>query len=437
METRANFVLIGAFTLAVIGAAFLFVYWLAGAGQVSQRTLYRVVFTGSVSGLSRGGTVLFNGLHVGEVKSMDFVPNDPGRVAAIIQVEGRIPVKQDTKVRLELQGLTGAAAVALTGGAKDAPDVVGKNGEPPTLFAEPSQIQNLLENVQNISAKADAVLAKADRLLSDNGPAISDTLKNIDTFSKALGDSSSGMSGAMTGIADLGRKIGPLAQRLETLTADADKLLTAIDADKVKKSVNDINAFTGALGDKNGPLQSAFTDVATLAKRLNETSKGLDSAIADIDGLVKAVDPKKIANFAEGVDALGTTLRENKGNIDRAVKNASELTAKLNESADKVDGVLASAQSFLGSPDVKGPLGEVGDAAKSIRLLADQLNAKVKEISYGLARFTGPGLREYEGLAIDGRRTLNDIDRVVKSFERDPSQLIWGAKAKPDTPVKK
>src|SRR5271170_7143472 len=117
METRANFVLIGAFTLAVIASGFLFVLWLVAAGQVSHSRTYEVLFTGSVSGLSRGGSVVFNGLRVGEVLSIDFVPNDPGRVAAIINVDGRITIKKDTQARLELQGLTGGSAIALTGGA--------------------------------------------------------------------------------------------------------------------------------------------------------------------------------------------------------------------------------------------------------------------------------------------------------------------------------
>jgi len=188
---------------------------------------YRVVFQGSVSGLARGGVVLFNGLRVGEVKTVDFLANDPGRVAAEIEVDSRIPVRTDTVARLEMQGLTGASAVALTGGARDAKPL---SGDPPTLTAEPSQIQNLLVNVQNISAKADSVLSRADKLMAENGPAISDTMKNIDTFSKALGDASSGLSGMISGIGEIGRKIGPLAGRLEKLTGDADTLLSAVDA---------------------------------------------------------------------------------------------------------------------------------------------------------------------------------------------------------------
>ena len=87
METRANFVAIGAFTLAVVAGAFLFVLWMAGYGGSDNLARYRVVFQGSVSGLARGGTVLFNGLRVGEVKSVDFLRNDPGRVAAEIEVD--------------------------------------------------------------------------------------------------------------------------------------------------------------------------------------------------------------------------------------------------------------------------------------------------------------------------------------------------------------
>ena len=126
METRANFVVIGAFTLAVIAGAFLFVLWMAGYGGASNLARYRIVFQGSVSGLARGGVVLFNGLRVGEVKSVDFLRNDPSRVAAEVEIDNGIPVRADTLVRLEMQGLTGASAIALTGGAPDAKPVVGQ-----------------------------------------------------------------------------------------------------------------------------------------------------------------------------------------------------------------------------------------------------------------------------------------------------------------------
>ncbi|MFL5222193.1 MAG: MlaD family protein, partial [Microvirga sp.] len=64
METRANYALIGAFTLAVIVAAFGFVYWFSGGDKAQRRQPVRIVFSGAVSGLSKGSFVTFNGLRV-------------------------------------------------------------------------------------------------------------------------------------------------------------------------------------------------------------------------------------------------------------------------------------------------------------------------------------------------------------------------------------
>jgi phospholipid/cholesterol/gamma-HCH transport system substrate-binding protein len=516
METKANYVLIGAFTLAVIAGGFLFVLWFSGASKNTEHKTFKIVFSGSVSGLTRGSTVLFNGLNVGAVTSIDFLENDPGKVAALIDISGRTPVKTDTKARLESQGLTGVAAIALTGGEESAPPLApGPGGGPPVINADRSDFQNLLENVQRLSAKADGVLEKADKLLGDNSPAITETLKNIDTFSKALADNSSGVNAALSGVADLGQKIGPLANKLEGLSEDVDKLVKAVDADKVRSVVGNIEAFSGALAGNKDHINSLLADSANLARKLNDTAGQLDGALGDfrnlaksidgnkisnvvdrvqtlvaaieadkirdivgnadtfvananvfaetlahnkgnIDGLLssaavvaknltgttekldtalgefsnltKAVDSKKIGTIVDNVGKFTQTLDDNRGNVDKTLKDVSELAAKLDHSADRLDGLMVSLQSFLGSPDTKGALAEVGDAARSVRRFADDLNQRTKDISVGLTHFTGSGLREYEALAVDARRTLGDLDRAIQSFERNPNQLIFGSK---------
>jgi len=428
METRANFVLIGAFTLAVIAGAFAFVLWFSGAAQVADRKTYEFRFTGSVAGLLRGSAVLFNGLRAGEVTAIDFVRDDPRQVSVIAEVADNVPIKADTQARLEVQGLTGGAVIALKGGAPDAPPLVGANGKPPIIVAEPSQLQNIIETVQNLSTKADTVLERVDKLLDQNAPAIDDAIKNVDVFSKALSDNSAGVNAALAGVADLGHKIGPLADRLQSLSEHVDTLVGALDPATVRRVVGDVAAFTGALANDNKTIDALLSDSAALANRLNGTSVKLDSALGGVDTLVKSIDTRKVGNFLDGADALGQVLHDNKDNIDQTLKNASELSAKLNESAGKIDGLMASLQGFVGSPDLKGPLGQIGDAAHSVRQLADDLNVRIKEISVGLTRFTGSGLREYEALAVDGRRTVNDLDRVLRNFDRNPSEVIFGAK---------
>ena len=114
METRANNALIGLFTLVVIAAAFAFVYWFARAADNGAVQTYRVVFNGAVTGLSVGSSVLFNGIRVGEVKSLDIKADNPSTVV------GRITVKDGHAV-VTVNGrdypvVNGASGVVAAGG---------------------------------------------------------------------------------------------------------------------------------------------------------------------------------------------------------------------------------------------------------------------------------------------------------------------------------
>jgi phospholipid/cholesterol/gamma-HCH transport system substrate-binding protein len=183
------------------------------------------------------------------------------------------------------------------------------------------------------------------------------------------------------------------------------------------------------LADSSNDFRTVMRDGATLTTHLNDTSKRLDSALIDVDAIFKVVDAQKIAGVVDAASDVAETVRQNRGNIDLTLKNFGELSAKLNESADKIDGLIASAQNFLGAPGTKGAVEQVGEAAQSVKKLADDVDVRVKDISVGLSHFSNSGLREYEALAIEGRRTLGDIDNAVRSIERNPSQIIFGSKS--------
>src|SRR5262245_7076270 len=116
METRANYILIGAFTLLAIFGALTFVYWFNGITAGSSKTGYRVVFEGQVSGLRPGAPVTFNGVRVGEVTRVEFNPTNSRQVFSTVLIDAATPVRKDTTVSLEFQGLTGIATMALRGG---------------------------------------------------------------------------------------------------------------------------------------------------------------------------------------------------------------------------------------------------------------------------------------------------------------------------------
>src|SRR5215475_12648109 len=138
METRAPYALIGAFVIAIFGAVFGFVYWLHNTGGLGERAVYRIRFENTVSGLVAGAAVLFNGVRVGEVTSLNLDPDNPRHVNAKIVVVARTPVRTDTQAGLEYQGLTGVPVVSLLGGASEAPLLSLSSTEPPILIAHPA-----------------------------------------------------------------------------------------------------------------------------------------------------------------------------------------------------------------------------------------------------------------------------------------------------------
>jgi phospholipid/cholesterol/gamma-HCH transport system substrate-binding protein len=273
METKANYIVTGAFTLAVIFGVFGFIYWFQNTGDGREHSVYRVVFIGSVSGLRPGAAVLFDGMRVGEVTKLALDAHDPRKIDALIAVDRGMPVRADTKVTLTFQGLTGLAQVSLTGGSANAPLVADNAGGPPTIYAD-------AHAGEDVTQAARDVLSRIDSLVAENETAMRTSLRNIET-----------------------------------------------------------------------------------------------------------------------------------------------VTSSLAQNSQRLDKVMAGLENLTGTADNHG---EIAEAAEAIRRLADNLDKRTDEISTGLTHFSNSGLKEYEAFAVDGRRTLAELQKVLKNIDDHPSRLIFG-----------
>jgi phospholipid/cholesterol/gamma-HCH transport system substrate-binding protein len=188
METRAPFVVVGAFVLATIVAVFGFVYWLQNTSGLGPRKTYHVQFDGSVPGLMVGAGVLFNGIRVGEVTDLGLAPDSPRRVNATMSIASHTPVRADTRVGLEFQGLTGVPVIALEGGM-----LLSNTGEVPTLIAEAGAGQSMTQ------AARDA-LRKVDSVLSENAGPLKDTIANFKIFSEGLARNTGKLDSILAGV---------------------------------------------------------------------------------------------------------------------------------------------------------------------------------------------------------------------------------------------
>ncbi|MEX0752076.1 MAG: MlaD family protein [Xanthobacteraceae bacterium] len=272
METKANYALIGLFAVSIVFATFAFVFWFHNIGGTAQRAAYIVRFDGSTSGLRPGSAVLFNGIRVGEVSGLALNPEDPREVLATIDIDQKTPVRADTRVGLDFQGLTGIASVALIGGSASAPAPVSANGRPPMLIADPGATQDVTQAARDVMRRIDELLAED-------------------------------------------------------------------------------------------------------------------------------------------------------GTLNKTFKNIEEVSATLARNTERIDNILAGLENLSGGPEGKG---DIQEAARAVRRLADNMDKHVAEVAAGINRFSATGAREIEAFSAEGRRTLSEIDRAVKNIDSNPSRLLFG-----------
>ena len=238
METRANYVLIGSFTLAVIAAAFGFVLWFQSLHTTKLRSPLRVVFEGTAAGLRNGASVNFNGIRVGEVVSVKL--DNPRRVVALAMIENNAPIRKDTLVGLEFQGLTGVAAISLKGGEEAAPPVpLGEDGIP-VLTADPNRLQDVTEAIRG-------TLQNINKVVADNQEAVKNSLHNLETFTNSLARNSQRIDDLMARADGVMGKADNLMLGLNALAGGKEESELFLTVKSIRELAEDFDKRSGAL----------------------------------------------------------------------------------------------------------------------------------------------------------------------------------------------
>lgn len=283
METRANYVLIGVFTLAVIFGAFGFIWWFERAGDLGGRAPYEVVFDSSVSGLRPGAPVLFNGIRIGEVTGLRLDSVDPRKVVVGISVLPTAPVRSDTRASLEYQGLTGIASVAMTGGQKEAPPLLAQTkGGAPRIVAEGGQVQDLMTGAKQIMGRIDSIAMRIDRLLGDNEQRFDQAIKDISKFTNVLSTRADDTDALIQNASELAAKLNKMADRFDSV-------------------LKGVEGFTGSKEN-----QGFMADASAAARSVRELA----------DQLAK-IAPSTLREY----QALAVDARRTVGEIERVVRN--------------------------------------------------------------------------------------------------------------------
>jgi phospholipid/cholesterol/gamma-HCH transport system substrate-binding protein len=237
MAIRASNLMIGTTTLAVIAAAFVGHLAIQKIRSVAQRAPLRIVFDGSASGLHKGGSVNFDGIQVGEIMSLKL--DNPRKVVALVMLDNSAPIRKDTVVGLEFQGLTGVAAISLVGGAAAAPPVPLDSDGVPTLTADLSETTSIRDTLHNV-----------DRILVSNQATMKDAMLSFETYTAML-------AGKGDAIDSIMRKADSAFEAIDSGVAKIDDVLPGFasgNGDELYQKVKSLRELAESFNKRSGAL---------------------------------------------------------------------------------------------------------------------------------------------------------------------------------------
>ena len=265
METNANYVAVGAFVLVCILGLVIALLWLAGAQYRQEFTHYQTYFSGSVTGLSKGTSVRYNGIEVGRVSRLKFDPEDPRRVIVTMEVDPTLSLHEDSVASIASMGLTGGSYVEIEGGSKDSPILKVLPGqEYAVIKSAPSTLQQLAESAPRLIAKYNQIGDEVAELLNQkNRAAVGRILANLDTTTGVLARRSDDLDATI-------RNLNATSRALTVTLAHADEAVV-----NIAKLSRDADDAIG--GDVPAQLAQLVAQTRSMVTSLKDLSNSLQN----------------------------------------------------------------------------------------------------------------------------------------------------------------
>lgn len=410
METRANYIAVGLFTLAALAGALLMVWWMGIYGGNDDQVPLDVRVKGSVTGLGVGSVVRFNGIVVGKVSGLE-LDADPSFVVVKTRVQPNLPLRANTRASIGSQGLSGGAFIALEGGTTESPRLftpTGQNaveaGKPVQLNGDPSALNDLLARANRIATRVDDVALSVQQLVQANERTINVTLSNIETFSAALSDNSENIARFLKSAGDVAETLEALSGQLDGTLKQTEAIVKAIEPNTVRQTVENVRDFTSALAEEREQIRQTVraanetvAELRTFSTGLNTSLKSVDELVGQARSVVGAVEP----------EAITKTLKS----IEEATARANGLLAvvdqaRVRQTVDDTAATVARTRQIIEGVDpatVQRLLTDVADASRSINALVVAIDTKA----------VNGAVENFAGAAGNARKILGDIDKVT------------------------
>jgi len=344
METRANFILIGAFTLFGILGILGSILWFAKV-QVDQQYAYYDILFDSVSGLGEAGDVRYNGLPVGQVVSLALDADDSSKVRVRIEVSAQTPIRTDTEATLELQGVTGVSYVSLSGGKPDSPLLRDASPDDiPQIKAGSSAVQSLLQSAPELLSRAIDLIGDLRKIVGpENREAVGKIIANLESASERLNGTLGDFSELSADLRSASIKIADFTDQLDPVAKTADETLKTARA-AIESAQKTVDEATAALASAKQTFDSANglikDQLPGLVTQIESTASSIETVVNDVGGRAGAIIGKvdEVATLATArlTEAQATIAR-----VDAALDAASATMKSVEQTSNSVNALVS------------------------------------------------------------------------------------------------
>jgi phospholipid/cholesterol/gamma-HCH transport system substrate-binding protein len=321
METKSNYVMVGAITLLLVALLAAFTVWLSRAGEGDKKE-YDIFFQQSVNGLAKGSGVSFSGVPVGEIQSIELWEPDPEFVRVRITIKDSVPVLLGTTATINGVGFTGVSEIQLDGAVKGAPALVCPEANPksacptgvPVIPTKPGALGELLNNAPLLLERLSALTERLTNILSDkNQQSIEQILDNVENLLGTLATQGPDLRAAVQESRIALQKAGLAADEITKMAGTTNKLLDSdgrpmlVELRKTLRSANgSLAALETTLNNANPAIETLNTqtlpEVTQLARDLRELSVSLKSVTDKVDqgGIGSVVNAPALPDYQPG-----------------------------------------------------------------------------------------------------------------------------------------
>lgn len=321
METKSNYVMVGAITLLLLALLAAFTVWLSRAGEGDKKE-YDIFFQQSVNGLAKGSGVSFSGVPVGEIERIELWEPDPDFVRVRITIKDSVPILLGTTATINGVGFTGVSEIQLDGAVKGAPPLRCPEANPksacptgvPVIPTKPGALGELLNNAPLLLERLSTLTERLTNILSDkNQQSIEQILDNVENLSGSLATQAPDLRAAIQESRLTLQKAGLAVDEITKVAGSTNRLLDNDGKPMMEELRKTLRAANGSLSALETTLNNAnpaietlntqtLPEVTQLARDLRELSVSLKSVTEKVDqgGIGSVVSAPALPDYKPG-----------------------------------------------------------------------------------------------------------------------------------------